>query len=180
MDTREGQLKMKKATGAYTKVKAITKRQAKDLAKKLFTINHKDYKLHVEGDKLYAEGDKLYAEGDKLHAEGDKLYAEGNKLYAEGDKLYAEGDKLHAEGDKLYAEGDKLYAEGDKLHAEGNKLQVRIVIKYKAYIPDYRAMNLIAKDREDSVYCFVFKRKELWVYNGEDCPNSDTVEKIEY
>jgi len=157
---------MKEAIGKYIKVRVITERQAKNLAKKLL----------VEG----AEGRKLHAEGRKLHAEGRKLHAEGHKLYAEGDKLYAEGDKLYAEGHKLYAEGDKLYAEGHKLYAEGRKLHAELAIKYKAYIPDYRAINLIAKDRKKSVYCFVFNRKEVWIYDGEHCPHPDTVEKLDW
>ena len=106
-------------------------------------------------------------------AEGDKLHAERAKLYAEGDKFYAEGHKLYTEGAKLYAEGAKLYAEGRKLHAD-------IAIKNKAYIPDAKAINIIAKDRDNSVYCFVFVRKELWIYDGENCPNSETVEKIDW
>ena len=171
---------MKEAIGKYVKVRAITKRQAKNLAKKLFVEDAEGNKLYTEGNKLYAEGDKLRVEGDKLYAEGNKLYAEGDKLYAEGDKLRAEGDKLDAEGNKLYAEGDKLRAEGNKLYAEGEKLRVELAIKYKGYIPDYRAINLIAKDRDNSVYCFVFNHKEVWVYDGENCPDSNTVEKLDW
>ena len=105
------------------------------------------------------------------HAERDKLYAEGDKLHAECRKLHAEGDKLHAEGDKLYAEGDKLYAERDKLHAE-------IAIKHNAFIPDHRGFNLIAKDLPNHVYCFIHTRKEIWIYDGETCPDAETVKKL--
>jgi len=111
---------MKEATGKYVKVRAITKRQSVNLAKKLFS------------------------------AEGSKLYAEGNKLRAEGNKLRAEGNKLHAD----------------------------IAIKHKGYIPDWRAINFIAKDLPNHVYCFVWEHKEIWVYNGEDCPNREDV-KVE-
>ena len=97
----------------------------------------------------------------------------------EGYKLYAEERKLRAEGRKLYAEGRKLCAEGDKLHAEGDKLYAELAIKYNAYIPDHRVINLIAKDLPNHVYCFVFNRKELWVYDGENCPDYHKVEKID-
>ena len=105
---------MKEATGRYVKVRAITRRQAKGLAKKLFT-----------------------------------------------------------------AEGYKLCAEGYKLHAEGAKLRAELAIKHKGYIPDYRAINFIAKDLQNHVYCFVPKYKEIWVYDGENCPDRATVEKVE-
>ena len=88
-------------------------------------------------------------------------------------KLYAEEDKLYAKGYKLYIKRYKLYAERDKLYAE-------IAIKYNAYIPDYRAINLIAKDLPNHVYCFVLNKKELWIYNGENCPDKNTVEKVNF
>ena len=109
--------------------------------------------------------DELFnAKGDKLMAEGDKLCAKGNKLWAEGDKLRAEGSKLRAEGSKLMAEGDKLCA--------------KLARQYCARIPDWRALNFIAADREDGVYCFVWTRREIWFYDGENCPNPETVEVV--
>ena len=156
---------MKKAEGKYVKVGAITEKGAVALARELFTEA--------------AEANKLWAEGEKLRAEANKLWAEGEKLWAEGCKLWAEGCKLRAEANKLWAEGDKLRAEANKLWAEGEKLRAEVAIKHSAYIPDWRAINLIAADRDDAVYCFVFNRKELWVYGGENCPDSETVEKID-
>ena len=141
---------MKKARGKYVKVRVITEKEAIALARELF-------REPAKAEKLWAEGEKLWTESDKLWTESEKLWAEDKKLWAEGEKLWAEGDKLRAEGDKLWAD---------------------IAIKHSAYIPDRRAINLIASDRENSVYCFVFTRKELWVYDGENCPDPLTVEKI--
>ena len=42
---------------------------------------------------------------------------------------------------------------------------------------EYRAFNLLASDR-DGVYCVVLSRKQVWAYNGEKCPDPDTVEII--
>jgi hypothetical protein len=50
------------------------------------------------------------------------------------------------------------------------------------FIPDRRAINFIAADREDGVYSFVQSttrnRKEVWFYDGECCPDPDTVEVV--
>ena len=42
-----------------------------------------------------------------------------------------------------------------------------------------RAFNIAAKDY-DGVYCFALNRRELWRYPGEECPDPNTVEKIEW
>ena len=95
------------------------------------------------------------------------------------DELFnAKGDKLMAEGDKLCAKGNKLRAEGNKLMAEGDKLCAKLARQYCARIPDWRALNFIAADREDGVYCFVWTRREIWFYDGENCPNPETVEVV--
>ncbi len=49
------------------------------------------------------------------------------------------------------------------------------------FSPDWRAINFIAADRRNAVYCFVFcatrKQKEVWIYNGETCPNAKIIKK---
>ncbi len=49
------------------------------------------------------------------------------------------------------------------------------------FSPDWRAINFIAADRRNAVYCFVFcttrKQKEVWIYNGGTCPNAKTIKK---
>jgi cytochrome c556 len=154
--------KMKPATGKYVLVQAITKERAIILAEELFW---------GESDKLWAESCKLIAEGKKIQEEGDKLQAESNKLWAEGDKFRGEGDKLRAEGNKLHAAGKIIRAAGDKIRAE-------LAIQYRGFIPDWRAMNFIAADRINGVYCFVWSRKEIWFYNGERCPNPSSVKVV--
>ena len=47
-------------------------------------------------------------------------------------------------------------------------------------VPDKRAFNIRCADRKEMVYCFVWTRRELWVYDGECCPTAETVKKIEW
>jgi len=108
---------------------------------------------------------------------GELFGDEVDKLWDEADKLRDEADKLRAEAYKLWAEAYKLGAEACKLGAEVDKLWTELAIKYGGYIPDYRAMNFVAADR-DGVYCFVWPRKEIWLYDGETCPDPDTVEVV--
>jgi hypothetical protein len=105
--------------------------------------------------------------------------SEGDELWARGKELRAKYDELWARGDALWARGNELWARSKELWARSKELRAKIAIKYRAYIPDYRAINLIAADRDDGVYCFVFNRKWLCFYDGENCPNMENVEKIE-
>jgi hypothetical protein len=114
-----------------------------------------------------------------LWARGNELRARGNALLARSDELRARSDALWARADALWARGNELRARGNALLARGNALWAKIAIKYRAYIPDCRAINFIAADRENGVYCFVFNRKWLCFYDGENCPNMENVEKIE-
>jgi hypothetical protein len=41
-------------------------------------------------------------------------------------------------------------------------------------------MNFIAKDRDNAVYCFVLTHKEIWIYDGVDRPDRDSVEKVDW
>ena len=85
-------------------------------------------------------------------------------------KSYSEISKLRSEIDKLYSERSKLYSEIYTI------LENEFVIK----VPDYRAFNIKAKYIKNSVFCFVWGRKELWVYDGYGCPDADTVRKINW
>jgi hypothetical protein len=85
-----------------------------------------------------------------------------------------------AAGDSLMAAGDRLMAEGRKLMAEGDRIMAEIAIELRGYIPDYRSMNFIAKDLPDHVYCFVLTHKEIWIYDGVDRPDRDSVEKVDW
>lgn len=138
---------MKQAVGEYAQVRAVNLQTVIALSGELF--------------------------GDEV----DKLWDEADKLRDEVDKLKDEADKLGDEADKLGAEACKLWDEADKLGAEVDKLWTELAIKYGGYIPDYRAMNFVAADR-DGVYCFVWPRKEIWLYDGETCPDPDTVEVV--
>jgi hypothetical protein len=103
--------------------------------------------------------------------------ADADRLRADADRLMADAYKIWESG-KFRAEGDKLWAEGAMTRAKGTKLWAELAIYYCAYIPDDRAMNFIAADREDGVYSLIWSRKEIWFYDGENCPNLDTVEVV--
>ena len=165
---------MKKAEGKYVGVRAITREEAIEMAPEIF-------KAGKDMDNLLIKGDRFWAEGDKLRAEGHKLWYEGNELQAKEDDLRAKWYKLMAEGYRLRAEGDKLQAEGDKIEHEGRKLWANFAVKQKGHIlPDWEAINFIAADLDDSVYCFNWRYNEIWIYDGENYPNRDEVEKMEW
>ena len=88
--------------------------------------------------------------------------------------------RLWAERDRFWIEGDRLQAEIHRLQAEIDKLWAELAIKLRGYIPESRAMNFIAADLDEAVYSFVWPHSEIWVYDGEKCPNRDTVEKLEW
>jgi hypothetical protein len=122
------------------------------------------------GDNLMKQAIGKYALVRSI-TEKEAIFITQELLRAEDHKLWAKGAKLRAEGGKLRAEGSKLWAEGSKLWAE-------IAIQQRGFIPDDRAINFIAADRSDGVYCFVWARKEIWFYDGENCPDPETVEVV--
>ena len=64
--------------------------------------------------------------------------------------------------------------------AEADMLLANLAIKHQGYIPERSALHFIAADRDDDVYCFVWARREIWVYDGGWCPDPDKVEKVEW
>ena len=103
-----------------------------------------------------------------------------NQLWVKSEQLWVKGNQLWVKGGQLRAKGGQLRAKGGQLFAKSDQLRAELAIKQKAYIPDWRAINFIAADRVNDVYCFVFTRKELWIYDGENCPDSETAEKINW
>ena len=164
---------MKKAEGKYVGVRAITREEAVEMAPEIFRFRDEMCRRVVGINNLH---DKL----GKLCAEEKKLAAEWCELRDKANKLWAKGARLRADGEKLLTEGDKLLAMRDKLRADGNKLWADIAVKYPGYILVHRAMSFIAADRDDDMYCFVWPRKEIWIYNGEDRPKPNEVEKLEW
>jgi len=77
-----------------------------------------------------------------------------------------------------WAEACSKMEEGERLLNEANEVLAQIADKQGAYLQDYRALSYIAQDRENGVYCFVFPRKEVWFYDGKNCPAPETVEVV--
>jgi hypothetical protein len=79
---------------------------------------------------------------------------------------------------KAYAAWEKARAAWEKARAAW-KNEAKIL---SGFIPDWWAINFIAADREDGVYCFVQSttrnRKEVWFYDGKHYPDPDTVEVV--
>lgn len=71
---------------------------------------------------------------------------------------------------RAWAEFDGAWAEFDRVRAE-----------FGGYSPEWRAINFIAADRRNAVYCFVYcstrNRNELWIYDGKTCPNAKAIKK---
>ena len=154
---------MKKAEGAYVEVRAITREEAIKMAPEMFEI----------GDEL----ENIQAEAYRLEVEGDRLWDEGNRLWDEWDS----GKGLRAESKKLSAEADRLKAEAGRLLAEGRILLANIAIERRGHVLDWQAINLIAADRDDDVYSFVWPDQEIWVYDGDERPpDPDKVEKVKW
>lgn len=95
------------------------------------------------------------------------------------DELFG-GDayKLWARGLKHRAEWLKHVSKYLKYRAMAEKLWRKLENQYRGYMPDYRAINFIAADREDGVYSFIWTWNEIWFYDGKNCPDPNTVEVI--
>lgn len=141
---------IKEAVGRYRNVRAITLSQAIDLAKELFDSESTYYQLWLEVKNLLDELDELY------------------------DLTVAFQDKRSRTKEEIRDFNLKI----DSLWYEIGEIKARIAAAHQACIPDWRAMNIIAADREDGVYCFVWIRKEVWFYDGEFCPDPDIVEVV--
>ena len=107
------------------------------------------------------------------------------KADAAWDKADAAWDKARAAWVKAGAAWDKADAAWVKaraawVKADAARVKARGTITTHQTIPvwgESRAFNIKASDRT-GVYCFTV-RCELWYYDGETCPDPDTVEKIE-
>ena len=80
----------------------------------------------------------------------------------------------HAKARAAYAKARDAYAKARDACAATIK-GYKIVFVHN----ENRAFN-IAAEGYDGVYCFVLNRRELWRYPGEECPDPNTVEKIEW
>lgn len=139
-------IKIKHAGGNYKGVRAITEKQAINLARKLF--DGEEYNLHRAAQELKNQGEKM-----------DKIIKRMKGLKAKEQKCWNQSGLLDMLMEEIYLD---------------------LAIKHKGYIVDYLALNLIAKDQDDSVYCFVWERKEIWIYDGDYCPDPSSVEKVEW
>jgi len=146
---------MKPAIDQYDGVSAITKKEAIALADELF------------GGDAY----KLWARGLKHRAEWLKHVSKYLKYRAMAEKLWTVTAKHRAEWLKHVSKYLKYRAMAEKLWR-------KLENQYRGYMPDYRAINFIAADREDGVYSFIWTWNEIWFYDGKNCPDPNTVEVI--
>jgi hypothetical protein len=97
---------------------------------------------------------------------------EWGKYLRDWDRLEQDWTRLNHELDRFGKERYKLNLEWDKLNQDWNRLTRSL----QGYSPDRRAINFIAADHRNAVYCFVYcttrQRNELWLYNGDTCPDA--------
>ena len=80
-----------------------------------------------------------------------------------------------------YAKTRAAYAKARAAYAKARAACAATIKGYKIVFVhnENRAFNIAAKDY-DGVYCFVLNRREPWRYPGKECPDPNTVEKIEW
>jgi hypothetical protein len=92
-------------------------------------------------------------------------------------RIVAETIRLRTKQDRLQANWNRLWSEADRLDAERDEY----VNKLSGYSPDWRVINFIAADLRRAVYSYVYcttrNRKELWIYDGETCPDANGIKK---
>ena len=93
-----------------------------------------------------------------------------SKAYDHWSKAYDHWSKASDHRSKAYDHWSKAYAIFYKILSEK---------EIRHSVPDHRAFNVNCADRV-GVYCFVWTRQEVWIYDGERCPDSDTVEKLNW
>ncbi len=151
---------MKRGIGNYKGIRAITRDEALAMIPQVF----------AEHGRARAEVDRAWAEVGRARAEVDRAWAKVGRERAKVDRAWAEHGRARAEVDRAWAEVGRARAEVDRAWAEVG-----------GYSPDWRAINFIAADRRNAVYCFVFcttrNRNELWIYGGERCPNAKAIKK---
>jgi hypothetical protein len=85
------------------------------------------------------------------------------------------GDEIWKLAYKLWVQGHKSWVKWEQAY----ELWEQVATKYQGYMPDYRAINFIAADCENAVYCFVRSttrnRNEVWIYDGEHCPDAKDI-----
>jgi len=150
-------------------------------AKKVFASQ--EFGEYCKAWKACAEAQVTYAEARKACNKTWDAYLEArdarNKAREDHDKSW----KSYAEAYDAYAEAYDAYAEARDTYVEVREACLKTLDACAALVGgvtvlnESRAFNLPASDRK-GVYSVILTRKEVWAYDGVNCPNHDTVDVV--